>query len=96
MASWWSGEGEQTIQRIGSEGATAFEQSPVQTFGLPDGGALKVALSNPEDVENGTRYKSGAITQTGPDGWEKVMPVFGVSACNVRPVGAQYSMRTIR
>ena len=95
-ASWWSGSSEQTVQRISSDGLTAFEQSPVQTFGLADGGALKVSLSNPEEVDNGTRFRSGAITQTGPDGWEKVMPVFGVAACNVRPVGAQYSMRTIR
>ena len=96
MASWWSGDGEQFIQRISSDGQAAFEQSSIQTFGLPDGGSLRVALSDPEEVANGTRYKTGAITQTGSDGWEKVMPVFGVAACNVRPVGAQYSMRTIR
>lgn len=96
IASWWGPQGEQAIKRTGSEGLTALEQSPVQSFSLADGGSLKVSLSNPEEVDNGARFKSGAIIQTGPDGWEKVMPVFGVAACNVRPVGAQYSMRTIR
>lgn len=95
-ANWWSHTGEQTIMRTSSDGLTAFEQSPVQSFALSDGGSLKLALSDPEEVDNGTRYKSGAITQTGPDGWERVMPVFGVAACNVRPIGAQYSMRSTR
>jgi len=93
---WWSEKGEIQIQRTASDGPTSFEQSPEQSFILPDGGSLKVTLSEPEDVDNGTRFKSGTIAKTTADGWEKVIPVFGVAACNVRPIGAQYSVRSIR
>ena len=96
IANWWSPDGEIQINRISSDGLTSFEQSPVQNYNLPDGGTLKLTLSDPEEVDNGTRFKSGTIAQTGADGWEKVMPVFGVAACNVRPIGAQYSVRSIR
>ncbi len=95
-ASWWSDSGEVEINRISSNGLPSFGQLPDQTYQLPDGAALKLKLNDPEDVDNGTRYRSGAITQTAADGWEKVVPVSGIAACNVKPVGAEYSMRTIR
>jgi len=95
-ASWWDGSAETQITRTASEGFAAFDQPPVQSFSMQDGGTLKLALMEPEDVDNGTRYKAGAITQMGSDGWEKVMPVFGIAACNLNPVTADYSMRTIQ
>lgn len=95
-ASWWSKDGEIEISRRASDSISAFDQLPAQNFDIPSGGALKVALFDPEDVDNGTRYKSGAITQTTVDGWEKVIPVIGMSACNLKVVGSEYSLRSTR
>lgn len=95
-ASWWSKDGEIEITRRASDGISAFDQLPAQNFDIPSGGRLKVTLFDPEDVDNGTRYKSGAITQTTIDGWEKVVPVIGMSACNLKVVGSEYSLRSTR
>lgn len=95
-ASWWSADGEIDVTRMSSGGIYAFDQASEQSFKLPDGGNLKLSLSNPEEVDNGTRYKSGAITQTSADGWEKVIPVLGMAACNLTVVGSEYSVRPIR
>ncbi len=96
MANWWSEDGEIEIQRQSSSGDAALDQAPFQSFSLPDGGNLKLDLSDPEDMDNGTRYRSGAITEVNSEGWAKVIPVFGVAACNLKVVGADYSVRTIR
>ena len=95
-ASWWDDSSEVDIVRTGFEGYAVHDQPPTQSFALADGGTLKLSLKDPEDVDNGTRYKAGAITQIGSDGWEKVIPVFGLAACNLTPVTADYSVRTIR
>lgn len=95
-ASWWGESGEIEIARTSSDGLPAFGQTPNQTYQLPDGGELNLKLGDPEEVDNGTRYRTGAITQKAANGWDKVMPVSGIAACNVKPVSAQYSTRTTR
>ncbi len=95
-ASWWTTEGEVNIKRLRTDGSTAFGQSPIQVFGQDDGTELKLSLRDPQEVDNGTRYKSGAITLMGADGWEKVIPVIGMAACNLSPIVADYSVRTIQ
>jgi len=95
MGRWWNGKKEIEIARISSEGFEAQGQSPVQNFNNPEEGSLSLALRDPEEVDNGTRFKGGAITQTNVDGWEKVIPVFGLAGCNLNPKSAQYSVRTI-
>lgn len=95
-ASWWDNDGEIEIPQIASNSQATLGQAPDQTYQLPNGGQLKLQLSDPEEVDNGTRYRTGAIAQTAADGWEKVIPVSGIAACNVNPVGAPYSTRSIR
>jgi len=80
-ASWLSKSGEMTIVRTDSEGIETFDQSPQQTFALHDGGKLSLSLEDSEAIDQGTRYKSGSLKHMGADGWEKVMPVVGLSAC---------------
>ncbi len=80
-ASWWNGSNEVTIARVSSEGFASYGQPPEQIFRMTDGGKLMLALSDPEDINSGTRFKSGAITLAGADGWEKVVPVIGLAGC---------------
>ncbi len=94
--SWWGENGEIEVPQIFSDSQPAFEQTPNQTYQLPDGGELLLKLSDPEEVDNGTRYRAGSITQTTANGWDKVIPVSGIAACNVNPLGAEYSTRSIR
>ena len=46
-----------------------------------DGQALSLTLLSPQQIEEGTRYKSGRLTSLSDDGWERVVPVVGFYAC---------------
>ncbi len=87
MASWWSGngegEGEIMITRTLSEGYSSYEQPPHQDFVLPGGGRLSLKLDDPEEINHGTRYKTGSITIKSADDWEKVIPVIGLAGCQI-------------
>ena len=45
------------------------------------GKALNLTLLSPEQIEGGTRYKAGRLTSLSDDGWETVIPVVGLYAC---------------
>lgn len=94
---WWSEEtGEIQLPRLSARGFESQGQSPMQVFELPDGSALKLDLRNPGVVDNGTRYKSGTLTLPASGNLEKIMPVTGMAACNLNPVTADYTVKTIR
>jgi len=80
-ADWWDGNNEVTISRRSSEGFSSYGQPPIQIFQMSDGGKLTMTLSDPEEINSGTRFKSGAIRLSGADGWEKVVPVIGLAGC---------------
>jgi hypothetical protein len=46
-----------------------------------NGQALSLTLLSPQQIDEGTRYKSGRMTSLSDDGWEKVVPVVGFYAC---------------
>lgn len=46
-----------------------------------NGRALSLTMLSPEQIDEGTRYKSGRLTSLADDGWEKVVPVVGFYAC---------------
>lgn len=45
------------------------------------GKVLTLTLLSAQDIEGGTRYKAGRLTSVSEDGWEKVVPVVGLYAC---------------
>lgn len=45
------------------------------------GQLLSLTLLSPENIEGGTRYKAGRLTSLSEDGWEKVVPIVGLYAC---------------
>lgn len=46
-----------------------------------NGKAVSLTLLSPQQIDEGTRYKSGRLTTLSDDGWEKVVPVVGFYAC---------------
>jgi len=46
-----------------------------------DGKSLNLTLLAPEEIDGGIRYKAGRLTSLSEDGWEKVVPVVGLYAC---------------
>lgn len=77
----WYHEIQEPISLIKGSGASAFGQFPENRFQRPNGQMLDLALSNAEMIEDGIRYKSGTLTFQTVEGWEKVMPVIGLAAC---------------
>jgi len=47
----------------------------------PTGKNLDLTLLAPQEIDGGIRYKSGRLTSVSEDGWEKVVPVVGLYAC---------------
>jgi len=47
----------------------------------PEGKTLQLTLLSPQDFDGGTRYKAGRLTSLSEDGWEKVVPIVGLYAC---------------
>ena len=46
-----------------------------------NGKALSLTLLSPQQIDEGTRYKSGRLISLDDDGWEKIVPVVGFYAC---------------
>ncbi len=56
-------------------------QAGSREFLNPEGETLQLTLLSPQDFDGGTRYKAGRLTSLADDGWEKVVPVVGLYAC---------------
>jgi hypothetical protein len=50
-------------------------------FKDPEGKDLSLTLLSPEEFDGGIRYKAGRLTSLSDEGWEKVVPVVGLYAC---------------
>lgn len=74
-------DGEQILKITSQDGRPTQSQFPIQSY---DDGVLRLALSGAQTITDGTRYKSGTLTMTSDEGWEKVSPVLGLSACQAR------------
>ena len=81
-AVWYSNKSETTLSLKSQSGTPAQGQYPKQVYA-----PLTLDLRNPQNITSGTRYRAGTLTQRGPQGWDKVTPVVGLSAC--KPVQNQ-------
>lgn len=80
-ANWWTEDGEVLVARVSDSGFSVYGQPPIQEFRMSDGGSLSMTLNDPEDINNGIRYKSGAVHVSDAQGWDKVIPVVGLAGC---------------
>jgi len=83
-AAWWDGTDEVILKLEEASGFSNYDQPPQQRFLLDDQREINLSLMEPQEIFSGTRYKSGSLRLTGPDGWEKVVPVLGLAACQLR------------
>jgi len=72
-------EGDKTIDLI--EKNPTVEPPSSREFIDPKGKSLNLTLLAPQEINGGTRYKAGRLTSLSDDGWEKVVPVVGLYAC---------------
>ena len=68
-----------TISLIEVDAST--RQAGSREFLNPEGKTLQLTLLSPQDFDGGTRYKAGRLTSLSDDGWEKVVPIVGLYAC---------------
>lgn len=79
----WAKNGEIPLALIRAEGLSAHMQYPVSTFETPSGQVLALALAEAQVITHGTRFKSGTLTYTTQEGWDKIVPVVGLAACQI-------------
>ncbi len=78
---WVSESGEENLTIDQQEGTSAHSQRPKIEFRTPRQERLELDLRQSQAITDGMRYKSGTLTLTSLEGWEKVTPVVGLSAC---------------
>lgn len=54
---------------------------PNREFRDRAGKAYSLSLLSPQEIEGGIRYKAGRLTSITEDGWEKLVPIVGLYAC---------------
>jgi hypothetical protein len=78
----WASDANEILLRVQSQSGSAVQgQFPKQVFISESADQLDLDLREPQSIENGTRYRAGTLTQTAADGWNRVTPVVGLSAC---------------
>lgn len=55
--------------------------STERTYVDSNGQSLSLSLFEPQDTEQGTRYKSGRLESKDQNGWDVVTPVVGLYSC---------------
>ena len=55
--------------------------STERTYVDANGQSLSLSLFEPQDTEQGTRYKSGRLESKDQNGWDVVTPVVGLYSC---------------
>ncbi len=48
------------------------------------GAAYTLTLLSPQKIDGGTRYKTGRLVSLDDEGWERVIPIVGLYACQPR------------
>ncbi len=80
-AAWTEGQGEMQLIITERGGEPALGQFPEQNFTLPDGRTLDLTLVAGEEVDAGTRFPRGTLKLSTEEGWNKVIPVTALAAC---------------
>ena len=75
-------DGQERILSQTDKSGTPYDlQYPVQSFVTDQGMRVDLTLSDPQVLDQGTRYTNGLLEQTLPDGWSLKMPVAALSIC---------------
>ena len=80
-ANWLSPAGETVLSAGTQLGQPAQGQYPKQSYQIGESSTLTLDLREPQAIEDGTRYRAGTLTLTDENGWARVTPIVGLSAC---------------
>ncbi len=85
----FASEAEAALYKEGAEfGLTEKNRALVPTtsreFMDATGAAYTLTLLSPQKIDGGTRYKTGRLVSLDAEGWERVIPVVGLYACQPR------------
>ena len=72
---------ERALVQTAKSGTPYDQQYPVQSFVTNQGMRVDLTLSDPQVLDQGTRYTNGLLEQTRPDGWTLKIPVAALSIC---------------
>lgn len=79
--AWVSENGEERLTLVATDGVPTQGQYPETVYTTSSGKRLSLSLHRAQSITRGTRYKSGTLTETTPEGWDEIKPVVGLSAC---------------
>lgn len=74
-------DGEQRALRLTSSKGELFGQFMTRMTYASDNGNVGVSFTPGEQLDGGQRIEGGHLSLVGKDGWETMIPVFGLSAC---------------
>lgn len=80
----YTGQDSAALYRNGAEEALSLGASigtTERTYIDSNGQTLSLSLFEPEETEQGTRYKSGRLDSKDQNGWDVVIPVVGLYSC---------------
>lgn len=75
-ALWQGPDGPQTLTLTAGSGEKTQQQFPQNDFGI-----ITLDLREPQAITNGTRYRSGTLTDKQDGDWARVTSVVGVTVC---------------
>ena len=80
-AVWVSPSGEIELSVSKRSGVPKQGEYPNQSFVTASADTLELNLLRPDPISNGTRYRTGTLTDKDGNGWSRVTPVVGLSVC---------------
>jgi hypothetical protein len=67
-----------------TEKTPALPSAASREFIDVSGAAYTLTLLSPQKIDGGTRYKTGRLVSLDDEGWERVIPIVGLYACQPR------------
>ncbi len=79
--AWLDSGNEVPLVITAESGDPANGQYPDVVYRNSEQAAMDLSLTGRESIDDGTRFKAGTLKFEDVDGWERVLPVVGLSAC---------------
>ena len=76
-----SPDGPEDLTMVRQEGSLMGQFSTKTVFQTPSAGTVRLSFAAGEPIEGGQRIQNGRLVFLNADGWETIMPVVGLAAC---------------
>ena len=79
----WYNERVETLVITANSGDASYQQFPQTIYQRKSGETLELSLFDAQPIDDGMRYKSGTLRYMTEAGWQKIVPVIGMAACQI-------------